>query len=180
MRERFKKSVIVTFKCQRPYHIEHTSSRPITEVKQCWVQSVLGWVTAWEHWMLLASLFCLFWSLVAFSGHFLATHAIPKSPNVPKTSSTFFPLDNRGRWRTFASKLWLLRRISIGISNPFLPLCNSDSLNPDPKSRKRVVEAFTYWKPSVGTVGNQGTWERLKVQLHPFQHFFGIASRPFG
>ena len=22
--------------CQRPYHIEYTSSRPITEVKQCW------------------------------------------------------------------------------------------------------------------------------------------------
>ena len=57
----FKKSVIVSFKCQRPYHIEHTSSRLITEVKQCWVQSVLGWVTAWEHWMLLASLFCIFW-----------------------------------------------------------------------------------------------------------------------
>ena len=42
---------------QRPYHVEHTSSRPITEVKQRWVQSVLGWVTAWEHWMLLALLF---------------------------------------------------------------------------------------------------------------------------
>ena len=68
MRERFKRSVIVTFKCQRPYHIEHTSSRPITEVKQCWVQSVLGWVTAWEHWMLLASLFCLFCSFFHYFG----------------------------------------------------------------------------------------------------------------
>ena len=27
---------------QRPYHIEHTSSRPITVVKQCWAQLVLG------------------------------------------------------------------------------------------------------------------------------------------
>ena len=27
---------------------EHTSSRPITEVKQLWVQSVLGWVTVWD------------------------------------------------------------------------------------------------------------------------------------
>ena len=68
MRERFKRSVIVTFNCQRPYHIEHTSSRPITEVKQCWVQSVLGWVTAWEHWMLLASLFCLFCSFFHYFG----------------------------------------------------------------------------------------------------------------
>ena len=25
--------------------VEHTSSRPISEVKQLWVQSVLGWVT---------------------------------------------------------------------------------------------------------------------------------------
>ena len=42
--------------CQRPYHIEHTSSRPITEVKQCWARLVLGWVTAWEHWVLLAKI----------------------------------------------------------------------------------------------------------------------------
>ena len=42
---------------QRPYHAEYTSSRPITEVKQRRDQSVLGWVTAWEHWLLLANLF---------------------------------------------------------------------------------------------------------------------------
>ena len=30
---------------QRPYHIEYTSSRPITEVKQCWARLVLGWET---------------------------------------------------------------------------------------------------------------------------------------
>ena len=45
------------FPRQRPYHVENTSSRPITEVKQRWVWLVLGWVTAWEHQMLLASLF---------------------------------------------------------------------------------------------------------------------------
>ena len=39
---------------QRPYHVENTSSSPITEVKQRWAQSVLGWVTAWEHWVPLA------------------------------------------------------------------------------------------------------------------------------
>ena len=38
--------------CLRPYHLEHTSSRPITEVKQGWVLLVLGWVTAWEYRML--------------------------------------------------------------------------------------------------------------------------------
>ena len=41
---------------QRPYHVEHTASRPISEVKQRWVWLVLGWVTAWEYQMLLA--FC--------------------------------------------------------------------------------------------------------------------------
>ena len=35
-------------------HIECTASRPISEVKQRWVWLVLGWVTAWEHQMLLA------------------------------------------------------------------------------------------------------------------------------
>ena len=41
---------------QRPYHVENTASRPISEGKQRWVWSVLGWVTAWEHQMLLAFL----------------------------------------------------------------------------------------------------------------------------
>ena len=34
---------------QRPYHVEYTGSRPITEVKQRRARLVLGWVTAWEH-----------------------------------------------------------------------------------------------------------------------------------
>ena len=33
----------------RPYHVECTGSRPITEVKQNWAWLVLGWETAWEH-----------------------------------------------------------------------------------------------------------------------------------
>lgn len=44
---------------QRPYHVEHTGSRPITEVKQRRAWLVLGWVTAWENRVLLASLFPL-------------------------------------------------------------------------------------------------------------------------
>ena len=39
---------------QRPYHVECTASRPISEVKQRWAWLVLGWVTAWEHQVLLA------------------------------------------------------------------------------------------------------------------------------
>ena len=35
----------------RSYHVESTGSRSITEVKQRRAQSVLGWVTAWEHWV---------------------------------------------------------------------------------------------------------------------------------
>ena len=38
--------------CLRPYHLEYTSSRPITEVKQDWAMLVLGWVTAWEYMVL--------------------------------------------------------------------------------------------------------------------------------
>ena len=41
---------------QRPYHVENTGSRPITEVKQRRARLVLGWVTAWEHRVLLASI----------------------------------------------------------------------------------------------------------------------------
>ena len=37
------------YSCLRPYHVENTSSRPITEVKQHWAELVLGWVTAWEY-----------------------------------------------------------------------------------------------------------------------------------
>ena len=47
---------------QRPYHVECTASRPISEVKQRWVWLVLGWVTAWEHQMLLAFCFSRFLS----------------------------------------------------------------------------------------------------------------------
>jgi hypothetical protein len=43
--------------CQRPYHVECTGSRQITEVKQRWAWIVLGWETAWEHQVLLAFVF---------------------------------------------------------------------------------------------------------------------------
>ena len=36
----------------RPYHVEYTGSRPITEVKQRRAWLVLGWVTAWEYQVL--------------------------------------------------------------------------------------------------------------------------------
>ena len=45
---------------QRPYHVESTGSRPITEVKQRRARLVLGWVTAWEPRVLLALLFAPF------------------------------------------------------------------------------------------------------------------------
>ncbi len=36
-------------KCRlRPYHVEHTASRPISQVKQRWALLVLGSETAWE------------------------------------------------------------------------------------------------------------------------------------
>jgi hypothetical protein len=49
-----KHPVGTTLPCQRPYHVECTGSRQITEVKQRWAWIVLGWETAWEHQVLLA------------------------------------------------------------------------------------------------------------------------------
>ena len=53
---------------QRPYHVENTGSRPITEVKQRRARLVLGWVTAWEHRVLLAPYFSLFF--LGLQSHF--------------------------------------------------------------------------------------------------------------
>ena len=44
--------------CLRPYSVESTSSRPITEVKPHLARLVLGWVTAWEY-LVLQTLFLL-------------------------------------------------------------------------------------------------------------------------
>ena len=47
---------VAIFNRQRSYQCKYTSSRPITEVKCVRAQIVLGWGTAWEHWVTLASL----------------------------------------------------------------------------------------------------------------------------
>ena len=46
--------------CLRPYRIENTGSRPISEVKQCRAWLVLWWVTTWEPQVLLAFALFLF------------------------------------------------------------------------------------------------------------------------
>ena len=62
---------------QRPCHVEHTSSRPITEVKQHWARLVLGWETAWEHRVLLFLFFCiliisiLFHYIIMFNNYYI-------------------------------------------------------------------------------------------------------------
>ena len=53
----FSPNAFVFQTSQRPYHVENIGSRPITEVKQNWAWLVLGWVTAWEHHLLLATLY---------------------------------------------------------------------------------------------------------------------------
>ena len=50
----FKKTFQTQILCQRPYRIERTSDQTITKVKQRRATSVLGWVTALVHWVLLA------------------------------------------------------------------------------------------------------------------------------
>ena len=66
------KGVVRVIIYQRPYHVENTGSRPITEVKQHWAWLVLGWVTAWEHHVLLV----LFFSFSLLLLIIFITHAI--------------------------------------------------------------------------------------------------------
>ena len=56
--------------CLRPYHVENTSSRPITEVKQRRAWLVLRWVTAWEHHVLY-TFFSLAFSVITAILNFL-------------------------------------------------------------------------------------------------------------
>ena len=72
---------------QRPYHVENTSSRPITEVKQRWARLVLGWVTAWEHRVLLS--FSCIWSKWNISWDNYASGPIFQL----RVWSNFFPID---------------------------------------------------------------------------------------
>ena len=51
---RYIRPKILLYFRQRPYHVEYTASRPISEVKQRRVRLVLGWETSWEYRMLLA------------------------------------------------------------------------------------------------------------------------------
>ena len=37
-------------------YVEHTASRPISEVKQRWVWLVVGWVTVWEYQILFVEI----------------------------------------------------------------------------------------------------------------------------
>ena len=43
-----KKIIELILCCLRPYHDEHSRSRPITAVKHRRAGIVLGWGTAWE------------------------------------------------------------------------------------------------------------------------------------
>ncbi len=54
---------------QRPYHVENTGSRPITEVKLRWAGLVLAWVTGWEYPVLLAF-------LPSLSHHHVCAHCL--------------------------------------------------------------------------------------------------------
>ena len=56
---RFKYALNQQVECLRPYHVENTGSRPITEVKQRRARLVLGWVTAWEYRVLQTFAFFL-------------------------------------------------------------------------------------------------------------------------
>ena len=79
---------------QRPYHVEHTSSRSITEVKQRWAWLVLGWETAWEHQVLLS----LFWYLGTLAKKVMAKSFVHRpgiEPGPPAWQASILPLNQR-------------------------------------------------------------------------------------
>ena len=57
VKSQYSTAIFTFISRQRPYHVEYTSSRSITEVKQRRARLVLGWETAWEHRVLLAFYF---------------------------------------------------------------------------------------------------------------------------
>ena len=63
----FIRSFFSAYKCLRPYLIEYTSSRSITEVKQSRAWSVLRWVTAWEYQVLQAFYFFFLLSQIFYA-----------------------------------------------------------------------------------------------------------------
>ena len=72
---------------QRPYHVESTGSRPITEIKQRRARLVLGWVTAWEHRVLLAS---MFWPFFLFSFFVVVVSDVSPSVQTAWQCDVFF------------------------------------------------------------------------------------------
>ena len=136
--------------CQRPYHAEHTSSRPITEVKQHWAQSVLGWVTAWEHWVLLASLFLTF--------NFFLLFLHKNSPHAQSFCCRFFFME-------FAASnqmaLMTLRQIVLKYS----------------RKNQSILKSFITWPNLVwsGWFLHFWKWQQIRVltvpsksSIHPF------------
>ena len=76
--------------CQRPYHVENTGSRLITAVKQHWAWLVLGWVTAWEHHVLLALIFFFFFpSHATFIISKVVRRAVMFAPNYAKIQMVY-------------------------------------------------------------------------------------------
>ena len=94
---------------QRPYHVESTGSRPITEIKQRRARLVLGWVTAWEHRVLLAYFFFLFFfSPPPPSPHESPLVSIALDPNVMMILLLLLLLSRAFNvvWTPLAKALW--------------------------------------------------------------------------
>ena len=88
--KKYKSKIFASVPCQRPYHAEHTSSRPITEVKQHWARIVLGWETAWEHRVLLAFYFASIYLKTAKTAYF-GSAPLPNEADLLKTQVLAVP-----------------------------------------------------------------------------------------
>ena len=127
----------------------NTNSRLFTEVKQCWAWLVLGWVTAWEHRMLLAS---FFWVLICVPAYLQAYFE-----NFHFTICTFYSSKKWYVWANF-SLLFGIRPYHV----------ENTSSRPITEVKQRWVLVSTWMGDRLGTPGC--CW-------HPFfVPFFSVAS----
>ena len=150
--------------CLRPYHVESTSSRLITEVKQHWALWVLGWVTTWEHRVLKTFLliFCL------YLRQFVALWCSPEEILNPFcTISAFFLL-----------KFFCLNQLSIALLKSFNSI-NSYVAVEWMQYMDNVVEKTI--KSQLNLIGNYGKFlfyfNLSLALLSPLQVFFGTENR---
>ena len=152
---------------QRPYHVDNTSSRPITEVTQHRAWSVLGWETASEHWVLLSLLHSRVLPRLLF---FSPLPLTPLQSERRRMAQSDGPLDGRNQPRR-GGQLWHRRRFGEN------PQRQQEVLDVRREVRRmREVARLLQGPPSTGfnNIGNRftGSPTRLTSRVRPPEELF--------